>query len=138
MAKAFQQRRVWASLKRNPGSKAADVAERINRPVSTVSSILSRMHADGHARREGFARGSRWWAAGKEPDDHRGCSANSIANLEQTPEERAATLRLANLAKGLDPDKMAPSKPRKARQRYTGELERCWSMPFSTTQHAND
>jgi hypothetical protein len=95
------------------------------------------MRKEGHVRREPHGRHTKWYAIGNRPVDGRGLHVNSIKALDKTPEECAARLRLANAAKGYDPDKMGKAPIRKSRKVLTGELERCWSMPLSRNMQAD-
>ena len=125
--------RIWSLLASNPGISASTVAQRLKIRTNVTSSCLYRMKLKGHTRCEGVNKYMVWFAIGKRPEDMRGTHVNSLPNLRQPPHVVKEYLRRANRAKGLDPDKMGERNLYKPRNPYTGELERCWSMPFSCT-----
>ena len=127
--------RIWATLKRNPGDTGPNIAARFGAREGPIYTCLSHMKKEGHVRKDGRSgRHSKWYAIGARPQDRRGCHVNSAANLLRTREETMAALQLAFKAKGIDPESVRPRKlPKKARQYYAGELERCWSLPISCT-----
>jgi DNA-binding MarR family transcriptional regulator len=52
--------RVAASVRRNPGSGAAEIAERLGEPVVDVSAALRRLRAAGRITKRGNTRAARY------------------------------------------------------------------------------
>ena len=134
MRKLFRQGDIWRILKANPGAERKLLAERLQYGnLGAISRVLSRMLLAGCVRREGTTRFPRWYAIGKSPEDFRGLPIVSQQNLVAAQQNYHAALRLANIAKGLDPDTMGGPRKNKAQKRFTGALEACWLFPFSRT-----
>ncbi len=129
---AFVQGRAWGVMKRYPGLSAIEIAKRLRMPEHALRRCLSRMKAAGYARREGGHHHVVWFAVGERPYDQRGLPANSYANMVPCQRNWPQFIRMANIAKGLDPDKMTTPRPKIPAPVL--ELERCWQSAISRTQ----
>lgn len=103
----YKQDKVWLWLRRNPGQPVRKIAEGIKHEQKTLSHILRAMQRNGTARRGGgMTHASVWYATDKRPSCQAGLHVNSLANMDKTRAERRELLRLANIARGYDPDAM--------------------------------
>lgn len=128
MVRRYLRAELWTYVRRHPGSRVVEIAQALKLKRRALSTTLCAMRRDGILRNEGRTHQSRWFISGPKPTCAWGLHVNSVAQLQKTPLERAALLRKAYIAKGLDPDNIKPRKRRKARQYYTGELEACWRI----------
>lgn len=132
--KPFIQGEIWEFVKRHPGCHVKQVAEAKGFLRRSVSSSLLVMEKKGSVVHSGQTWASGWTVCGPKPVMTCGMHINSLANLHKSQEERARLLRLAYIAKGIDPDSVRPRRIRKARQYYTGTLEQCWPV-IRAVQH---
>lgn len=55
--------RVLGSVRRNPGARAVDIAERLGEPVVDVSAALRRLRAEGRISKRGNTRAAEYKVA---------------------------------------------------------------------------
>ena len=128
----YLQDKVWNYLRKHPESRVQEVAAGIRHSKKTLSHMLNAMRRNGTVRNNGLpTHRSRWSATDKKPVCQMGLHVNSLVNMQKTLEERQALLRLAFLAKGLDPD-LAIRKPQIARD--TCALAQCWKPSRAPTR----
>lgn len=122
----YKQDKVWAWLRKNPGSPVRKIAEGIKHEQKTLSHMLKAMQRNGTVRRGGgLTHSSVWYATDKRPTCQMGMHVNSLANMHKTREQRRELLRLANKARGYDPDAMGR---KVVMPRDKCALSQCWKL----------
>ena len=94
------QDRIWRWLKRQKEPvRIAEIVAALGISERAAINAMSRLRRGGYAVRAGTTHKSRWRATGSQvPEDGRGLSLNSIANLR--PDTWHIRLPLANIARG--------------------------------------
>ncbi len=135
----FYADRVWSILKKGRGTKASEIAAALGLTPYKVTKILGRMKAKGHAKmgkRE--ARHTLWYAMGRKPELLWGTNPNSLKNLNMSREWTEKTLRMAMVARGLDPNKIhMDPKPPVVPARSSCLLADVWKMPPMSSSQAD-
>ena len=127
----YLQHKVWRYLRSNQGSSVREIAAGIDHKHKTLSHMLGAMQRNGTVRNNGLpTHKSRWYATDKKPVCQAGLHVNSLANMRKTTRERRELLRLAFIAKGLDPE-LSVRKPPVVEDACA--LAQCWQLSRATT-----
>lgn len=140
-AKQYVADRAWRALKRHPGITQKELREKLGWGANETAQVLSRLRKHGYARHGGARQvNTQWFAIGTQPPQNRsGTHPNSVIGLRKGWEKQFEFLRMAFLAKGIDPAKIGQGRARQFKPLPFGEpcaLAECWTMPSSRKRAA--